>query len=89
MKNVLFYRTRKKVTIKMQEQLGILETLIELLYPVSGQILIVISIFLSIWLILHVEYGERFSLTKTSMVIIFIALFSGTGIHLVLFFLGV
>ncbi|MCK5345715.1 MAG: hypothetical protein KAR20_20035 [Candidatus Heimdallarchaeota archaeon] len=72
----------------MQEQLSILETLIGILYPVSGQILILISILLSVWLILHVEYGERFSVTKALVVIVFIALFSGTGIHLLLFFIG-
>jgi hypothetical protein len=59
------------------------------IFPIAWLLLIVFAVLTSIWLILHVEYGDRFSVLKTGIAIIFIAIFFGFGIHLLLLTIGI
>ncbi|MHA1713050.1 MAG: hypothetical protein ACTSW4_03250 [Candidatus Ranarchaeia archaeon] len=72
----------------MIQELSPIEALIATVYPFSWLILLVLSILVSLWLILHVEYADRFSIPKTTIAITIIALAGGFGVHLLLFFMG-
>ena len=66
----------------------LLEVLLTILYPMLGFLLIIFAAIGTIWLILHVEYGDRFSIPRTTIAIVLIALTTGFGIHFILFFMG-
>ncbi|MGQ4913632.1 MAG: hypothetical protein ACP6IU_02665 [Candidatus Asgardarchaeia archaeon] len=51
-------------------------------------IVFAIGIFTTLWVIIHVEYGERFSPKKTAIGIIILSLCLGISTHLFLLYLG-
>ncbi|MGQ4833445.1 MAG: hypothetical protein ACP6IS_06105 [Candidatus Asgardarchaeia archaeon] len=56
--------------------------------PILAWLIFIVGLFVSIWLIYHVEYSERFSVKKTIAAIITISLSFGYVIFYVTAYLG-
>jgi len=58
------------------------------LLPYLNAVVFAIGILVLIWLIIHVEYGEKFSIKKTIIGIVMASLCLGISTHLFLLLIG-
>ncbi len=72
----------------MQSPFDLYVNLLISLIPFSSIILLALAAVAGVWLIAHVEYSDRFSLLKTGLAVLSLALLSGFGIHLLLNLFG-